>query len=379
MEHSKEYNKELYIIPETKVPRTQVYELVDFFGAAFQQLIRSAWVDTAGSLQTRDFIVLNIQEMGEDEQLVNKSITYELVAHNPDPSCTMCFDLDHAEAVYPEQFSVVMITEDLPALAFTWSVRWDQVGEEDQWSVTAHDLNREDPVQLTGTREQMMVIVCDPNDPAVDETIYRDLRVLFNYGVDPTMGVLHRDALPVGVTLHSIHPQGLPVTKQIDGTWVDDDGGIHEVQDTIPWLQNDRVIVYGLRAIEDLTYDLFDMILLANRRNISCNVDDPKVLVDAAKAIHNELRGRRNEIPTVAFVRLEIWHEINDRSHELRFTVSPTWDLNQSVFIRPGDMVVGPDHVMWYNAVAEAVTMKESNDTCTVHTNHKVILITNPV
>lgn len=358
-------NNELYIIPEVKMTASYIDDVVSFFGGAFQQIIRSTWVNPKGLLDYRDFVVLNVQDMNEEDVLVNKSITFELVGYNPDPSYTMSFDINDQTDIRPTEFSVIKITTDLPALAETFSIRWDQVEEADQWSVTAMDyLTRNSPVQLTCSRQDAYNLVCAPNDPKVDKHILEELELLYGYGLDHDQMLVDVTKVPAGSTL--VTADGVTVLRHPNRSWLSDGKVVTVDGPTLPWTKLTPLVITGLSRIEAELFDVLDMVLMMNRKRLTCNIDDPSVIVEAGTKIMTELRGRRMEVNTFATVQVRIYPEVNDRVVELRVTTAPVWGIPDDAFVNIDDIVTGPASVDTMEAMREYLTVHDYDSNISV-------------
>lgn len=281
-------NKELYIPHPTKFTRTFLSEIEDFFGAAFQQLMRSWWVDHNGDLVQRTFISINSYVPGEEDQMVTKSNYLEIV---PESDQAMSFDLD-GSLTCPDNFAVIVITEDLPEHVISFGIRRDIDDEGPQWSVTGRTVVSGEDVQYTGTEVDMKAIVCDKNHPDLDQEIHTHMRHVYRYGLDREKIYIPLRLVPPGnlVVYESSQYKRIPGGLRLLDSKFELRDGEFPSDTIVEFPPNNELVLSGLPTIKLYLVEIVNALHMLNRNNISFTVEDPMALVRAAEELESRVR-----------------------------------------------------------------------------------------
>lgn len=341
-------NKDCFIPSPTKISRKLINDLEEFFGAAFQQVIRSSWICNQGTLVFRTFIVLNTPTEGEDGNTVNTDSAYELIDYTDDDGDNKPMSFDFGEGtVSPTGFSVTPIVTDLPSHAITFNLRVDELPDGPVWSVSATDMETMEQVRMEGDKDSMLGLVSDPNHPETDDLINRHLSFLFGYRLDQSKVYIPLHLVPPGNVISWFGEEYL-VTME---TLLSKDGielSIDDVPENsiVEWPSNGKVIMDGITRITSEAVEFIEGVVRLNRRHLRFNVEDPMALVDISKQAHVAMLKAvvDDSKPSVMRLTFDIQSDTDDL--ELHVTGGPVSIMGYGGMALINDIVGGKD---WLN------------------------------
>lgn len=339
-------NKDCFIPSAVKFSRKLINNLEEFFGAAFQQVIRSTWVCSNGTLVSRTFVILNEQVEDEEGKVVNQSVPSELIDYTPDEIGDikpMSFNFGDG-TVAPTEFSVTPIVNDLPSHAITFNLRVDELPDGPVWSVSATDIESMEDVRMEGDRDAMLGLVSDPNHPETDDLINRHLSFLFGYRLDQSKVYIPLHAVPPGNLITWFGEEYL-VTMD---TLLSKDGIELSIEDVpenaiVEWPSNGKVVMDGVTRITSETVEFVEGVTRLNRRHLRFNVDDPMTLVDISKETHVAMRNAVSDDSKPSVMRLTFDIQSDAEELELHVTGGPVSIMGYGGMVLINDIVGGKE------------------------------------